>query len=132
MGHERGSQWRKFCPAQKKTCRKCGKLGHFEVVCRSQPLKKKVEKSKRPKAKGKTNTVNEESSSSEGESTNAIDEGLGFIFELAERKAEKSVDKGSQKWRLFARHPFRIWWGKQASGQLEQARRLPWSRFLTN
>ena len=77
--HEQGLQWRKLCPAQKKTCRKCGKLGHFEVVCRNQLLKKKVERSKKRKSQGKTNTVNEESSSSEGESTNAIDEELGLI-----------------------------------------------------
>ena len=66
-------------------------MGHFEVVCRSQLPRKKVEKSKKRKSQGKTNTVDEESSSSEGESTNAIEDELGLIFEVAEKKGRKEA-----------------------------------------
>ena len=44
----RGRHPRPKCPAYKRACRKCGKTGHFEVVCHSQGSEKEQRSSGKP------------------------------------------------------------------------------------
>ncbi|XP_022815233.1 uncharacterized protein K02A2.6-like [Spodoptera litura] len=50
----------KECPAKKKNCHACGKLGHFGTMCRTKPQKRKLENKQNddPKIKKKRNEVN--------------------------------------------------------------------------
>lgn len=55
------------CPARKKTCHACGKIGHFSALCRTRPQKRKQEskqnedqKYKRKKQEKEVNSIDEE------------------------------------------------------------------------
>ena len=52
-----GGEWPHLaqCPAKGKTCRKCGKANHFQVVCRSRTLSKGTKS--RPRVQRKTPAV---------------------------------------------------------------------------
>ena len=83
--HEKGTSWKEHCPAQKKNCNKCGKIGHFASVCRS-------------KGRNKTNAVEEDETRQE-EENNAIETGFDYVFmlEAATKKFEKKQRQKTSK-----------------------------------
>ena len=58
---------RTSCPAYGKQCRKCGKMNHFQAVCRSEPTRPNIGKSKRTPGEQHrvVRNVNEDSESDE-------------------------------------------------------------------
>lgn len=78
------------CPAWGKKCRKCGRMNHFESVCKSGPKFKKAPKLKKRQRRGTVRKVEEETTSSESDDSDIEESNFVDIFSV-EKKSKSQM-----------------------------------------
>lgn len=80
------SKRKEDCPALGKKCRKCGKLNHFESVCKTGTKKNR----KKPQRRGSVRKVEEETTSSESDDSDVEESNFVDIFSVENESKPQS------------------------------------------